>query len=477
MRGLFFRAGAILLALLPFVVCETALWLAGWQPPSEFKDPFAGFDSVRPLFQLNNEHTRYETADSRLEFFARDWFAASKGENEFRVFVLGGSTVQGHPFSIETAFARWLELSLQAADPSRDFRVVNCGGVSYASYRLNPIVQEVLQYEPDLIILYMGHNDFLEDWTHEKVKSTPAMVANAHRAASNSRTYRLCRKLWLDVSRAADSDQGEMLSAEVAARLDEFGGLAEYHRDDRWRRAVVDRFRWNLRSMIEQASQANVPVITANPVCLLRDCPPFKTEDDEQLGQRQRDRLHELWDAARQSLDADPASSAESLLAATQIDPGHAGVWYDLARCYESLNQIQKAHAAYVLAKDYDVCPLRVLESTRQAIREVAHETAVDVVDVQREFEQRSRNGIVDEQWMVDHVHPTIDGHKLIAELFFKTLVDRQVVAPSAGWEQRRDDLYRQQLDELNYAYYERGRQRLEGLKLWTQGRARKKPQ
>ena len=64
--------------------------------------------------------------------------------------MLGGSTVQGRPFSIETAFSTWLELSLTAADPSRIWQVVNCGGVSYASYRLAPIVDESSCYKPDL---------------------------------------------------------------------------------------------------------------------------------------------------------------------------------------------------------------------------------------------------------------------------------------------------------------------------------------
>ena len=95
--------------------------------------------------------------------FRPDGFARENGPKEFRIFCLGGSTVQGSPFAIETAFSTWLELSLQAAEPKRQWDVVNCGGVSYASYRLVPILEEVLGYEPDLIILYTGHNEFLED--------------------------------------------------------------------------------------------------------------------------------------------------------------------------------------------------------------------------------------------------------------------------------------------------------------------------
>ena len=47
--------------------------------------------------------------------------------------------------------------------------MINCGGVSYASYRLGPILDEVLGYEPDLIMLYTGHNEFLEARTYPRL--------------------------------------------------------------------------------------------------------------------------------------------------------------------------------------------------------------------------------------------------------------------------------------------------------------------
>jgi hypothetical protein len=55
-----------------------------------------------------------------------------------------------------------LELELQATQPDRTWEVINCGGVSYGSWRLVAVLKEVLQYAPDLIILATGENEFLE---------------------------------------------------------------------------------------------------------------------------------------------------------------------------------------------------------------------------------------------------------------------------------------------------------------------------
>ncbi len=50
-------------------------------------------------------------------------------------------------------------MNLQAAGSEVEYEVVNCGGVSYASYRLVPILDEVLPYEPDVIVLCLYYND------------------------------------------------------------------------------------------------------------------------------------------------------------------------------------------------------------------------------------------------------------------------------------------------------------------------------
>src|SRR5439155_19892869 len=106
---------------------------------------------------------------------------------ESLIFCIGDSTVQGNPWSIETSFSSWLKISLNAAEPSRHWEVVNCGGVSYASYRMVPILQELLQYEPDLVIVHASHNEFLEDRTYGHLKQVLPVVRRTHELLSELR--------------------------------------------------------------------------------------------------------------------------------------------------------------------------------------------------------------------------------------------------------------------------------------------------
>ena len=104
-RQIIFRLCAVLIGLLPFLAFEFFLGAIGWQQLDGVKDPFVGFSSSRPLFELNEDRTEYEISDSRKPLFCDESFPVEKSPDQFRIFCIGGSTVQGRPFAIETSFS------------------------------------------------------------------------------------------------------------------------------------------------------------------------------------------------------------------------------------------------------------------------------------------------------------------------------------------------------------------------------------
>ena len=470
-RRNWFRLFAILLAVLPFLLLEILVRQAGWGLPRESYDPYLGFESVQPLFEMNDSQDRYQVAESRLDFFQPDHFPSSKESSTYRVFCLGGSTVQGRPYALETAFSSWLELSLQSAAPQRSWEVINCGGISYASYRLVPIMEEILEYQPDLIILYTGHNEFLEDRTYPHFKN-PSLGSQALRTVQSSwRTINWLRQLCYRAPLPSDSDAAPIvMPTEVNGLLDQ-ARLQDYHRNAKWHQDVVQHYQFNLQRMIQLAARAHVPLLLVNPVSNLKDCPPFKVEPGSNVSQVDRQRVEQLQD------DAHSAQSLEirvkKLAAAAALDPQHAGIQYQLGKCYEDLAQFQEARQSFLVAKDQDICPLRMLESMHAVLLRTATETGTPLADARELLESRSPEGIPGKKVLLDHVHPTIEAHQWIAEDLLEKMIELKILVADQNWKTTRNSRYSEHLAGLSEVYYARGKQRLAGLRLWTQGRAK----
>jgi tetratricopeptide (TPR) repeat protein len=478
-RRRLFRLAAVALGLAPFFIFELACVALGWGRPELFDDPLVGFSSVRPLFVPTSDGLGREIPPARHPWFCHDSFAVPKPAHEFRAFVLGGSTVQGHPFARQTSFTTWLEISLAAADPARSWRFINCGGVSYATYRLVPILEEVLNYQPDLIIIYEGHNEFLEARSFEHLHRG-GLLTSAVDAASRLRTFTLLREGYLRLqgrSSAEPSSGRTILPTEVEALLDYRGGLERYHRDDAMREDIIRQYAFNLRRMVEMCRERGVEVMLVNPVSKLRDCPPFKSEHDADLSPEQLARWQELTAAAANQLRRGSLGYARALelyQQAAEIDPRHAGGQYNLAECHDLLEQYDEARAAYLAAKDADVCPLRILQPMNDAVLEIAHEQGTLLFDANQLFVEHSKNGIPGGDWLIDHAHPTIAGHQLLADEISALLVARGVIhKPVADWQQIRTARYQEHFDGLDPLYFEKGMQRLKGLTDWAAGRAR----
>ncbi len=442
-------------------------------------DPFVGFRSTRPLFVLNEDGTRFEIPKARQAYFRPESFAANKSANEYRVFVLGGSTVAGRPFGIETSFTTWLEIALRAADPSRNWEVVNCGGISYASYRLAPVLAEVLHYQPDLIILCTGHNEFLEARTFDHIAQRGKLLNTSLAAASRWRTFNLAREAFLRTQSKSSSEPAAsrpILPTEVEALLDYRGGLEEYHHDEAQRRGIVAQFEYNLRRMVQMTRDAGVPLILVNPACNLAATPPFKSEHGPDLSAAEVSQWNALNDEARQYLRGqvrDVQQAARLFEQACQIDPQHAGGWYNLAKCYEAAGAWDDALRTYTRAKDADVCPLRILEPMHEAVLQVAQQMDVPLADAQQLFASRSEHGIVGGKWLVDHVHPSIEGHQLLADALLAVMENMGIIDPQPGWEEKQQQQFAAHHDSLNDLYFQQGMQKLKSLQDWAAGRAR----
>jgi len=427
-----------------FGILEGVLALAGVEPVLRSEDPFVGFVPGIPLFVEQTDADGQKilaTPENKLVFFNRQRFPREKAPGTYRIFCLGGSTTFGRPYGDATSFAGWLRELLPVADPQRRWEVINAGGISYASYRVAHLMEELARYEPDLFIIYTGHNEFLEERTYAALRDLPTAVRSTAALLARTRTWAALKRVlnFTGSVPRAETANPTVLPAEVNTLLDRSAGPERYARDDALRDQILRHYRISLERMVDIAKSAGADVIFIAPASNLKDSAPFKSQHSDGLDELERSRSEALLASAQQRIDASAWPEALELLdAALAIDPRFAELHYRRGRALLALGRADEAAAAFRRARDEDVCPLRALSPMRETVAEVARETGATRVDFADLIEQRAlaERGIAipGAEYFLDHVHPTIEGNRILALALLDAMIANGIVQPSSVW-------------------------------------------
>lgn len=415
-----------------FTMIELILTAAGVKTLYERTDPAVGFAGYAPLFvkhtQPNGEDI-FSTAPNKMKWFNMQSFPAKKAENVTRVFCIGGSTTYGRPYDDLTSFSGWLRRFLPAVDPTRNWEVINAGGISYASYRAARLMEELKDYEPDLFIIYSGHNEFLEARTYDELLKVPEFLRSIAAYASRTRIYTLLYDLI--------NKRNEVLPAEVKALLDQSVGPEDYHRDDEKRNAILEDYKTSLIRMTKIGENTGSKLILVTPASNIGDFSPFKSEPSKNLSAIEISQVETLKDEITTALDEGDEIRAEAIAKeALTIDGRDPELLYLYAKALLALDQIDEARIAFKHSRDEDVCPLRALTPIRKIVTDVAQTQNTGFVDFVGVIKEQSTNGIPGSEFFLDHVHPTIEGNRLLALSIIKEMLQEGFVSQSDTWNE-----------------------------------------
>ena len=433
---------SLLSGVLFFAGLEIVLLLCGFRPALYDEDPYVGFTSHAPLFveqATPGGGAVMATARNKLRFFSAQEFSRRKAAGTYRIFCMGGSTTYGRPYDDKTSFCGWLRALLPVADPSGQWELINAGGISYASYRVAMLMEELISYDPDLFIIYSGQNEFLERRTYEDLIETPAPLRGLGALASHTRTYSALRRLvdWLKTAGDRPPRRLNRLAGEVDTLLNRSIGPDAYSRDDERRRQVLAHFRYSLSRMVDIARSAGAGVILVTPASNLRHCSPFKSQHRAGLSAADREEWQTLFGRARQAQEAGrPDAALAALEAAARIDDRYAHLHYWRGRVLDSRGRHEEARAAYQRALEEDVCPLRAFSQMRGIVAEVAAERGVARVDFAALVQNMAEHGIPGEDLFLDHVHPRIEVHRALAVALAASLAEQGVLEPGPEWRE-----------------------------------------
>jgi tetratricopeptide (TPR) repeat protein len=439
-----------------FATAELVLALAGVRPLLLSEDPLVGFADSIPQFikaKRRDGAEMYITPENKLSLFNFQSFPQQKDENAYRIFCMGGSTTFGRPYHDPVSFCGWLRSYLQAADPSRKWEVINAGGISYASYRVAHMMNELKDYQPDLFIVYSGQNEFLEQRSYGTLQELPAWIINLDATMSGTHIY-TAMKLAMEAIRPGTggiSLKRDELNGEVDDILDHTLGPESYYRDEILKQQVIMHYRLNLRRIAKIADSVDAGIVFVKPVINIRGISPFKSEHRNGLEPDALMQWQVLYNDARNLQQAGRLDEAMvKYRAALAIDDRYAELHFRIGQVLFEQLRYDKAEAAFRRAVEEDVAPLRILASMQQTVEDVAAVEGAPLID----FPALLRQAYLDEyghtvfgsEYFTDHVHTNIEGYRKLGMALFDHLVERGVAKPEASWDNARVEAISQEV-------------------------------
>ena len=433
-KFLFFIVTA-LLPLLFFVLLELILRTANYGPNLSLftTENVAGKEYVT----MNPDvKSRYFNQVDFTPTTSPEYFLMPKPPGTFRIFCLGGSTTVGYPYWYNGSFSSFLRDRLQATFPDKTIEVINLGMTATNSYTVLDIAQDLISYEPDLFLVYDGHNEFygaLGAASNESVGSS-RWATILYLKLVHFRTFLLLRNglsSLLGVLGKAEATASR--AATMMERMAE--GQTIGYGDDRYRKALA-AFENNLNALRSLAQEHSIPLLLGTQVANIKDQPPFVSggHDSWPLEKKQAfdQELAQAQSAVTSSRFADARNLLQRLLS---TDTLHAATYFVLGQYYESVGSYDSAASAYIRARDYDELRFRMSTDFNNRMVALKSLPSVNVVDMEQTFAESSPHGLIGFNLFMEHLHPNSRGYFLMAKAYARGMRDMEILASREEWE------------------------------------------
>ncbi len=414
-RWLSMAATAILAPVLLIVATEGLLRAGGVGTPTGV---------MRPC--TDQGHAAYcDNQSFAAPFFPPDTFReprpyvipARKAPGTYRIFVLGESVAWGDP-DPSYGFARYLEVMLRERFPEVKFEVVNASITAINSHVLLPMVKDMVQYQPDLFIIYTGNTEVVGPFGPGTVLtpldlSLPAIHARI--AFNSTRIGQLVAKAAGGSQKNASQWRGMEMFLDKQLRA-----------DSPQMQPVYQNFAANLRDIAAVVHRSGAHLLISTVATNLKDCAPFASLHREEI---RADELNSWQSLVQRGAALESAGSyADALklyLSAAEIDPQYAELQFRIAGCLWALGDFAGAKERFVRARDLDTLRFRADSKLNEVIRTaVGSGDGVGLVDASAIFASESAHGIPGGELFYEHVHMNPRGTYVLARSFFHQVVN-----------------------------------------------------
>lgn len=327
-------------------------------------EAYSNFEIYAPFFRkVYNRDTRRHVYMTQRSKASQIIFPVEKKKTTKRIFIIGESVASVFSRSKET-----LVEYLKQAAPGYDFEVIDCATAGYDSFRISLVAKEIIDYSPDVIILFAGNNEF-----YPRINLDPWLT--------NPLTRHLYERLWV------------------------FRSLYNlFHRNEKFEDNSLAsqnaKFKKNIHAILSFCQNKDIPLILFTLPVNYRDFPPFAYQFNVIYNR-------EFFEARLQIENGQPEKAvvllSNMLLRGFENNPY---VHFYFAKSLEAIGDYPAAKKHYLEALEYDTYPgYRCPPSRNKILMGLAEEKGVIIVDLALIFSNYAPHGLLGDMLFEDHCH------------------------------------------------------------------------
>jgi lysophospholipase L1-like esterase len=364
------------------------------------------------------------------------YFSKQKPKQSFRIVIQGGSTAAGFPYGRWASLQGMLEQRFKRLYPDKNIEIINTAMAAVNSYTLLDFVDEIIAQQPDLVLIYAGHNEYLGIMgVGSAIGGKGGRLATVlHLAFKDWRLYQLMQRGYNKIILGEQPLQrtDKSLMSQVAKEKD-------IALDSELFELGIKQFSNNMSSLLSKYQAAGVPVVLGNLVSNESGQVPFSS-----VG-------HVNWKNIRANVATAKVSPPLFSLTPDLTSKDIAANYFEYGLYMQAQGRYSEAKLAFVLAKEHDLLRFRAPSQFNEIIANLAKQYQTGLVDVQALFAEYSEGGIIGNKLMLEHLHPTIEGYFLLAEAYSDYIFEQQFLGTASKFtvEQARADIPLTQLDAL----------------------------
>lgn len=350
------------------------------------------------------------------------YFLQQPPKDTLRIVVQGGSTAAGFPYGRWGSLSGMLQQQFKRLYPEKHIEVINTAMASVNSYTLLDFVDEIIAIKPDVVLIYAGHNEYLGIMgVGSAYASRGGRAANlVYLKFKDLKIYRLVESIYyaLFTQDAEEKDTSQLDDRTLMAQMAKNKNIPF---NSEAYQLGIEQFEGNMELILDKYRHANIPVIFGDLVSNQKDLIPFSA-------------LNDVSPSMLQEIENAPFSQRQSNIIKLQKDikagPADklAGRNFLLGQNLLKNKQFKLAQSAFVQATDFDALRFRAPSEFNRVIAQLSQQQGVYLASVQDAFAKDSENGIIGNQHMLEHLHPTVRGYFVLSTAYLQALLDNNLL-------------------------------------------------